>query len=80
LLIDTYDTIAAAQLLSEWVSSGEMELAGVRLDSGDLVALSQQVRSLLPVSIFASGDLDEWKIAKLKAAGALLMAMDWEPD
>jgi len=50
LLIDTYDTIAAAQLLSEWVSSGEMELAGVRLDSGDLVALSQQVRSLLPVS------------------------------
>jgi len=69
LLIDTYDTIAAAQLLSEWVSSGEMELAGVRLDSGDLVALSQQVRSLLP-PIFASGDLDEWKIAKLKAAGA----------
>jgi len=50
LLIDTYDTIAAAQLLSEWVSSGEMELAGVRLDSGDLVALSQQVRSLYPVS------------------------------
>ena len=71
LLIDTYDTIAAAQLLSERVSSGEMELAGVRLDSGDLVALSGQVRSLLPgVPIFASGDLDEWKIAKLKAAGA----------
>lgn len=71
LLIDTYDTITAAQLLSERVSSGEMELAGVRLDSGDLVALSQQVRSLLPgVPIFASGDLDEWKIAKLKAAGA----------
>ena len=71
LLIDTYDTIAAAQLLSEQVRLGEMELAGVRLDSGDLVALSQQVRSLLPgVPIFASGDLDEWKIAKLKAAGA----------
>lgn len=71
LLIDTYDTIAAAQRLSERVRSGEMELAGVRIDSGDLVALSQQVRSLLPgVSIFASGDLDEWEIAKLKAAGA----------
>jgi nicotinate phosphoribosyltransferase len=71
LLIDTYDTIAAAQLLSERVNSGEMELAGVRLDSGDLVALSQQVRSLLPdVTIFASGDLDEWEIAKLRAAGA----------
>jgi len=73
LLIDTYDTIAAAQLLSERVRSGEMELAGVRLDSGDLVALSQQVKTLLPgVSIFASGDLDEWEIAKLKAAGACI--------
>ena len=73
LLIDTYDPIAAAQLLSERVRSGEMKLAGVRLDSGDLLALSQQVRSLLPgVSIFASGDLDEWEIAKLKAAGACI--------
>ncbi len=73
LLIDTYDSIAAAQLLSERVRSGEMKLAGVRLDSGDLLALSQQVRSLLPgVSIFASGDLDEWEIAKLKAAGACI--------
>lgn len=73
LLIDTYDSIAAAQVLSERVCSGEMELAGVRLDSGNLVELSQKVRSLLPgVSIFASGDLDEWEITKLKAAGACI--------
>ncbi|AFZ31288.1 nicotinate phosphoribosyltransferase [Gloeocapsa sp. PCC 7428] len=71
LLIDTYDTVAAAQRLSKKVQAGEMQLAGVRLDSGDLVTLSQQVRSLLPgVSIFASGDLDEWEIARLKAQGA----------
>ncbi len=71
LLIDTYDTIAAAQGLAVKVNSGEIKLSGVRLDSGDLLTLSQQVRSLLPgVSIFASGDLDEWEIAKLKAAGA----------
>jgi nicotinate phosphoribosyltransferase len=71
LLIDTYDTIAAAQQLAAKVKAGEMELTGVRLDSGDLVTLSKQVRSLLPgVSIFASGDLDEWEIARLKAAGA----------
>ncbi|WP_017741587.1 nicotinate phosphoribosyltransferase [Scytonema hofmannii] len=71
LLIDTYDSIAAAQRLAQKVNSGEMELSGVRLDSGDLVSLSKQVRLLLPgVSIFASGDLDEWEIAKLKAAGA----------
>ncbi|MEB3182614.1 MAG: nicotinate phosphoribosyltransferase [Nostocaceae cyanobacterium] len=71
LLIDTYDTIAAAKGLAELVKSGEMTLTGVRLDSGDLVALSQEVRSLLPgVSIIASGDLDEWEIARLKACGA----------
>lgn len=71
LLIDTYDPIAAAQRLAQKVNSGEIKLTGVRLDSGDLVTLSQQVRSLLPgVSIFASGDLDEWEIARLKAADA----------
>jgi nicotinate phosphoribosyltransferase len=71
LLIDTYDTVAAAQRLAAKVSAGEMELAGVRLDSGDLVALSKEVRSLLPnVSIFASGDLDEWEITRLLKAGA----------
>lgn len=71
LLIDTYDTVAAAQMLLEKINAGEMQLSGVRLDSGDLVSLSQEVRSLLPgVPIFASGDLDEWEIAKLKVAGA----------
>ncbi|MBE9198587.1 MULTISPECIES: nicotinate phosphoribosyltransferase [unclassified Nodularia (in: cyanobacteria)] len=71
LLIDTYDTIAAAKQLAAKVNAGEMELTGVRLDSGDLVTLSKQVRSLLPnISIFASGDLDEWEIARLKAADA----------
>lgn len=73
LLIDTYDTVAAAEKLSQKVQSGEMQLAGVRLDSGDLVTLSQRVRNLLPgVPIFASGDLDEWEIARLKAAGACI--------
>lgn len=73
LLIDTYDTVAAAQMLLEKTKAGEMQLSGVRLDSGDLVNLSQKVRSLLPdVNIFASGDLDEWEIAKLKAGGACI--------
>ncbi|MDJ0774681.1 MAG: nicotinate phosphoribosyltransferase [Mastigocoleus sp. MO_167.B18] len=71
LLIDTYDTVAAAKRLASKVNSGEIELSGVRLDSGDLVTLSQEVRSLLgDVAILASGDLDEWEIARLKAAGA----------
>ena len=73
LLIDTYDTVAAARMLADRVNSGELQLEGVRLDSGDLAALSREVRSILPgVPIFASGDLDEWKIAKLKSDGACI--------
>ncbi len=73
LLIDTYDTIAAAEQLAERVKLGEIEVAGIRLDSGDLVKLSQKVRSLFPqAKIFASGDLDEYEIAKLKSAGACI--------
>lgn len=73
LLIDTYDTIAAAELLSKQLQAGEIELAGVRIDSGDLLELSKKVRSLLPgVSIFASGDLDEYRIAELKANDACI--------
>lgn len=73
LLIDTYDTVAAARTLAQKVQAGEIQLGGVRLDSGDLVTLSQQVRALLPgVPILASGDIDEWEIARLQAAGACI--------
>lgn len=71
LLIDTYDTVAAAERLAEKVKQGKIHLAGVRLDSGDLAELSQQVRSLLPdTNIFASGDLDEREIQRLQQRGA----------
>jgi nicotinate phosphoribosyltransferase len=71
LLIDTYDTLDAARQLSKRLQAGEMELRGVRLDSGDLAQLSQQVRAILPdIAIFGSGDLDEWEIARLQAEGA----------
>jgi len=73
LLIDTYDTIAGARKAvivgKEMQERGEM-LAGVRLDSGDMVALSKEVRKILQeaglgeVSIFASGGFDEFKIAR----------------
>lgn len=75
LLIDTYDTVAAARRLAEKVKTGEMVVRGVRLDSGDLVELSQKVRSCFKqseINIFASGDLDEWEIDRLQQAGAVI--------
>ncbi len=72
LLLDTYDTLNAARLATEF---GQV-LRGVRLDSGDLAELSKQVRAILDAAgmrqtkIMASGDLDEFKIAALLAAGA----------
>lgn len=71
LLIDTFDTIAAAQNLAKKVKSGEMQVKGVRIDSGNIAAVSKEVRSLLPdTAIFASGDIDEAEILRLKALGA----------
>jgi nicotinate phosphoribosyltransferase len=73
LLIDTYDTVAAAKRLQEQIAAGKMEVTGVRIDSGDLVKLSQQVHTHLPeTKIFASGDLDEWEITRLKQQGAVI--------
>ena len=79
LLLDTYDTIAAAhkavQIARELEKQG-FRLRGVRLDSGDLVSLSKQVRQILDearlsyVKIFASGGLDEYRIAELLGQGA----------
>jgi nicotinate phosphoribosyltransferase len=73
LLIDTYDTVAAAQRLAQREKAGEIQVCGVRLDSGDLATLSKKVRSLLPnTAIFASGDLDEYQIAQLQKAEACI--------
>jgi nicotinate phosphoribosyltransferase len=71
LLVDTYDTLEGTRRA---VQVGP--IAGVRLDSGDLASLSMQVRQILDdagqpeARIVASGDLDEYRIAELLAAGA----------
>ncbi len=79
LLIDTYDTIQGAKnacLVGKEMEAQGYRLRGVRLDSGDLLKLSQEVRSILDaaglayVQIFASGDLDEFEIDQLLAQRA----------
>ena len=79
LLLDTYDTVAAArktvEVARELGAAGH-HLAGVRLDSGDLAALSRAVRKVLDeggcpgVKILVSGGLDEHDVAALLAGGA----------
>jgi nicotinate phosphoribosyltransferase len=79
LLIDTYDTIAAARkvvALAPRLRSAGITIRGVRLDSGDLAALAKTVRHILDaggladVTVFASGGIDEHEIGRLLAAGA----------
>ena len=72
-MIDTYDPERAIDRLAAEVRQETRQVTGVRLDSGDLVQLSQRVRQALPqVKIFASGDLDEEAIIELQKQGAAL--------
>jgi nicotinate phosphoribosyltransferase len=71
-LIDTYDTLEGARLAARLGKP----IWGVRLDSGNLVALSKQVRRILDdaglqgAKIFATGDLNEYRLAELVRDGA----------
>ncbi|MBS7616630.1 nicotinate phosphoribosyltransferase [Candidatus Bathyarchaeota archaeon] len=79
LLIDTFDNIKGAEnaiTVAKELEKMELKLRGVRIDSGDLVNISQKVRRMLDenglgyVQIFASGDLDEYRVEELLHKGA----------
>jgi len=71
-LIDTYDTIKGAHRAAE--TKGPFW--GVRIDSGDFLAITRRVRAILDdagqadAKIMISGDLDEYRIRDLLAGGA----------
>jgi len=78
LLVDTYDTLRGVQhvlRLAKELGDG-FQVRAVRLDSGDLLALSRASRQMLDeaglqrVQIIASSNLDEDSIARLIAQGA----------
>lgn len=76
LLIDTYDTQEGVERVIRLVRDEGLSVAAVRLDSGDPLALSREVRHRLDraglhdIGILVSGGLDEHAIAALVAAGA----------
>jgi len=78
LLVDTYDTLDGVRNAIEVglaLRQRGRRLAGIRLDSGDLAALSIAARAMLDeagltdVDIVASNELDEHVVASLKGAG-----------
>ncbi len=78
-LVDTYDTIEGVKHAIEAglrLKEKGHRLVGIRLDSGDLAALSIQARKLLDdagfrdAKIVASNDLDERLMESLKNQGA----------
>ena len=78
-LVDTFDTLEGVRTaikVARKMRENGSELAGIRLDSGDLAYLSIEARKLLDeagfpqVSIVASNDLDENLIVSLKQQGA----------
>ena len=74
LLIDTYDTEAAAIKVADLAAALKergIKIKGVRIDSGDLGRHAASVRAILDearlrdVTIFASGNLDEYALRDL---------------
>ncbi|MBA3756038.1 MAG: nicotinate phosphoribosyltransferase [Nitrosomonas sp.] len=79
LLIDTYDNEAAADkvvTLAKKLKASKINIHGVRLDSGDLAEHAKNVRQILDAggladtTIFASGNLDVYKLHALLSTGA----------
>jgi nicotinate phosphoribosyltransferase len=79
LLIDTYDTERGASkvvALAPLLAAANVRIRGVRIDSGDLAEHARRVRAILDegglseATIFASGNLDEWRVQALARAGA----------
>ncbi len=79
LLIDTYDTEAGAQKVVDLAIALHVQgikIKGVRLDSGDLADHARKVRNILDrgglddTTVFASGNIDEYKLEELVAQQA----------
>jgi nicotinate phosphoribosyltransferase len=78
LLVDTFDSRQGVERVIELARElgDSFRVRGIRLDSGELVELSRDARrrldaaGLARVRIFASGNLDEYRVAEIVGAGA----------
>lgn len=76
LLVDTHDTLRGVERIIQLVRDEKLDVGAIRIDSGDLLALSRQCRDRLDraglenIGIVVSGGLDEWDIRALLDSGA----------
>ncbi len=77
LLVDTYDSRRAVGRIVEWLQQEpDVDIAAIRLDSGDLGEEAVDCRKILDdagfhrIKILVSGGLDEYRIAALREKGA----------
>jgi len=84
LLVDTYDTIDGTELAMAVAEERGVDVAGVRLDSGDLVGLSKDASAILrdassrgdhggdwSPGVFVSSGVDEYVLAEFLAGGGV---------
>ena len=78
-LVDTYDSLEGlrqAARMGQRLKAQGHNMAGIRLDSGDLTYLSIKARQVLDEAgledafVMVSGDLDEWLIRSMKSQNA----------
>jgi nicotinate phosphoribosyltransferase len=79
LLIDTYESIQGVKNAIEaykWLAKRGSKVLGIRFDSGDILSLTKDARKMLDdeglsdVHVYASSDLDEYRIQDLLSKGA----------
>ena len=72
LLVDTYDTVNGARTAAAVAADRDTDIAGVRLDSGDLVGLSKEVAAVVgDADVFVTSGIDEYAIREFLTSGGV---------
>jgi len=72
LLVDTYDTVEGTKVAMDVARERGVDVAGVRLDSGDLVELSKAVAPIVgDAAVFVSSGVDEYVLEAFLREGGV---------
>jgi nicotinate phosphoribosyltransferase len=73
LLVDTYDTVTGTELAMDVAREKDVDISGVRIDSGDLAALSREVDGIIDddTGLIVSSGMDEYAIEEFFEDGGV---------